>query len=120
MAEHFASVDEYLDSLPVEPRDVLLTLRRTIHDVVPGATETISYNIPTIVVDGRPLLYFAGWKQHLGVYPVPCTDNPIEAEIEPYRATKDSLNFPYSKPIPYDLVGRIAAMLLARREEAGR
>jgi len=65
--QRFGSVDEYIGSFPAAAQAILEQVRRAILDAVPGAGETISYQIPTITLGGRPLLYFAGWKRHISV-----------------------------------------------------
>ena len=66
--QKFGSVEEYIGSFPADVQPVLEQVRRAILSAVPGAGETISYQIPTIMLGGRPLLYFAGWKRHISVY----------------------------------------------------
>ena len=114
-----ATVDEYLASFPPDVQEILAKVRERILDVVPGAEEKISYGIPTVSLGGRHLVYFAGWKHHVGIYPVPRADGALEQEIAPYRAAKDSLHFPYTKPIPYDLIEKVAEFLLERRRITG-
>jgi uncharacterized protein YdhG (YjbR/CyaY superfamily) len=111
VAEKFATVDEYIGSFPSQVREVLERVRRTLRDAVPDADEKISYQIPTITLHGRYLVYFAAWKHHLAVYPVPGGDEEFEAEIAPHRAAKGTLRFPFNKPIPYELIGRVAVRL---------
>ena len=82
MATSFATVDEYIASFPSAVQHVLQEIRRTMHTVVPGAGETISYNIPTITLGGGPLVYFAGWKRHVSVYPIPDGDDAYEIVAE--------------------------------------
>ena len=66
------------------------------------------YGIAAVMLGGRYALHFAGWKKHIGLYPVPRLDEPLEGEIAPYRAEKDSVVFPHAKPVPYELIGRVA------------
>ncbi|MEU4294642.1 DUF1801 domain-containing protein [Kribbella sp. NPDC026596] len=113
--QKFGSVDEYIASFPVEVREVLEEVRRTIHAVVPGAGEKISYQIPTITVDGKSLLYFSGWKEHISVYPIPPVDDALAAAIEPYRAGKGTLKFALKDPVPYDLITRLTQAFVAAR-----
>jgi uncharacterized protein YdhG (YjbR/CyaY superfamily) len=110
-----ASVDDYIGSFPAEVRAILETVRRTIRNAVPTAGETISYQIPTITLDGRSLLYFAGWKHHVSVYPAPTGDEAFERQVAPYRSSKGTLKFPLSKPIPYDLIEQVVALLIDLR-----
>ena len=111
----FATVDEYIASYPEEVRTILEEVRRTIRGVVPDCGETISYQIPTVTVDGQRLVYFAAWKHHLSVYPVPAGDDALDRELAPHLAAKGTLKFPYDKPIPYPLIKRVAQALLAQR-----
>jgi uncharacterized protein YdhG (YjbR/CyaY superfamily) len=111
MAEKFTSVEDYLDSFPPDVRRALEEIRATILGAVDGAVETISYNIPTVRVDGRPVVHYAGWKQHLSLYPVPAGDEDLVRELAPYVAGKGTLKFPLDQPIPHDLVVRIARQL---------
>ena len=71
MAGRFATVDDYAASLPEGVRPVLEEVRRVVHRVVPGCEETISYRMPTFVLDGQPLVRVAAWKKHLGLHPLP-------------------------------------------------
>lgn len=120
MADHkFASVDEYIGSFPADVQAILAKVRRTILDAVPAAGETISYQIPTITLDGSPLLYFAGWKQHISLYPAPRGDEAFERQLEPYRSAKSTLKFPLSSPIPYDLIGQVVKLRMDSPSRGG-
>lgn len=70
MNDAYADIDAYLATVPDAQRGVLDSLRATIHEVVPGAEECISYGIPTFKYRGRPLIYFAAAKKHLAIYGV--------------------------------------------------
>ncbi len=118
----FKSVDEYIASQPDPVQGVLERVRSTIRKAVPEAEEVISYKIPTYKLPGGPVLYFAGWKQHVSLYPA--TAHVVEAfrdEITPYLVSKSTLRFPLSQPVPVKLIGRIArfrAMEVAERNQA--
>jgi uncharacterized protein YdhG (YjbR/CyaY superfamily) len=111
----FDTVEAYLTSFPDDVRPILEQIRAAIRAAVPGAEETMSYNIPTFTLSGRPVVYFAGWKHHVSVYPIPEADEVLERELAPYRAAKGTLRFPLARPIPYEAIGRAAALLAARR-----
>jgi uncharacterized protein YdhG (YjbR/CyaY superfamily) len=115
MATVFATVDAYVESFPEETRVILSRVRSTILAEVPGAEEKIRYGMPAVMLGGRYAIHYAAWKRHLGLYPVPVLDDALETELAPYRAAKDSVNFAYSAPIPYDLIGRVAAAIVALR-----
>jgi uncharacterized protein YdhG (YjbR/CyaY superfamily) len=119
MAGRFATVDEYVASLPEDARAVMDEVRRVVHRVVPDVGETISYQMPTFTLEGRPLVHVAAWKKHLGLYPLPPMDGELAAAVEPYRRAKDAMQLRYDRPVPYDLVEQVVAALLARRRLAG-
>jgi uncharacterized protein YdhG (YjbR/CyaY superfamily) len=101
------SIDEYIAEFPAGPRAVLEEMRTLIRAAAPGATETISYAIPTFDLNGRHLVHFAGYARHIGFYP---TGSGIEAfrdELRPYKSSKGSVQFPLGQPLPADLIRRI-------------
>jgi uncharacterized protein YdhG (YjbR/CyaY superfamily) len=111
----FTTVDEYVASFPPETRAILEKVRRTMRSAAPGTEETISYGIPTFTLDGRYLIYFAGWKRHISIYPIPRGDEALERDLAPFVAAKGTLRFPLDKPIPYDLIERITAAAVRAR-----
>jgi uncharacterized protein YdhG (YjbR/CyaY superfamily) len=115
MGQQFASVDDYIGRYPDDVRLILEQVRGALHRAVPAAGEKISYQMPTITLDGGSLVYFAAWKHHIGLYPIPTADDELEQAVAPYRAAKDTVRFRYDRPIPYDLIERLAAFLVSRR-----
>ena len=115
MGESFADVDAYIGSFPADVQQVLDTVRRTLHEAVPGAGERISYQIPTITVDGRSLVHFAGWKRHISLYPGPEGDADLDAALAPYRSGQGTLRFPLDQPMPLALIARVARCLADQR-----
>ena len=113
------SVDDYIEGYPDDVRVVLEKIRATIRRAVPRSSEKISYKIPTVTLDGKYLVYYAAWKHHIAVYPVPAGDEAFERELAPYRAAKGTLRFPLDQPVPYGLIGRIAKRLAAARSDRG-
>ena len=114
MSEHFATVDEYIGSFPPDVQEVLEQVRQAIHAGVPDAVEKIRYDIAAVMLTPTRAIHFAGWKKHVGLYPVPRFEGELEEAIAPYRAAKDSANFLYARPIPYELIERIARAIAAR------
>ena len=109
-----ATVDEYIEALPDDVRAIMEGVRRTIRDVVPGVGERISYSMPTFTLDGMPLVHVAAWKKHIGIYPLPAVEGPLADDVAPYRGAKDAMHLPLREPVPYELVGRVVAALVAR------
>jgi uncharacterized protein YdhG (YjbR/CyaY superfamily) len=112
------SIDEYIAGFPAETQTALEEMRALIHESAPDATETISYAIPTFDFNGKLLVSFAGWRKHVGLYPLPGGDEALQAELEPYKSGKSTAQFPLSKPLPTDLIRRIIEFRVA--EEAGK
>jgi uncharacterized protein YdhG (YjbR/CyaY superfamily) len=111
----FGSVDEYIESFPADMQEILQQVRETIHAAVPGAGEKISYQMPTITLDGKYLMYFSGWKAHISVYPIPPMDDALAQQLGRYTSGKGTLAFPTNEPIPYDLIRRVAEAFVASR-----
>jgi uncharacterized protein YdhG (YjbR/CyaY superfamily) len=105
------TVDEYISTLPEDVRPVLQGVRRAIRSALPGAEERIRYGMPAVMLDERYAIHYAGWKKHVGLYPIRTLEGGLEAEIAPYRTHKDSVRFLYCEPIPYDLIERVTAAL---------
>lgn len=113
MPDQFASVDDYLRRLPDDTRAILQELRRRLRAISPGTGETISYQMPTITLNGRSLVHFAAWKHHVALYPVPDGEADFERDIAPYRSGKSTVKFPYGSPMPYELIERMVELLIA-------
>jgi uncharacterized protein YdhG (YjbR/CyaY superfamily) len=113
------SIDDYLTGFPSEVREVLQEIRRVAHEAVPGAGETIKYQMPTLTLNGRSLVHFAGWKAHISLYPEPGPDGALEHELDPFRSGRGTLKFPLDRPIPYALIGRVVQRLAEERSADG-
>jgi len=99
------AIDAYLAELSAEQRDLLLALRRTIHELVPEAVETISYGMPAFKVDGKALIWFAAWKRHCSVYPVGPGFLATHPELAGHgHSDKGALHFSAEKPLPSSVV----------------
>jgi uncharacterized protein YdhG (YjbR/CyaY superfamily) len=112
-----STVDEYIAVQPVAAQIVLERVRGVIGKAVPDAEECISYSIPAFRFSGRILLYFAGWTEHYSIYPASdAMVTAFEGALDEYRASKGTLRFPLSNPVPVKLIGRIAKF---RAQEMG-
>jgi uncharacterized protein YdhG (YjbR/CyaY superfamily) len=115
MATKYRTVDDYIRSFPADIQPILQRVRTSVHKAAPGSGEKISYGIPSVTVDDRSVVYFAGWKEHVSLYPLPAVDEAMDEELAPYKASRGTLKFPLRKPIPYDLIERVTALLVKER-----
>ena len=116
----FASVDDYVASLPSSWQAVAAQLRALIHDTVDGVSERISYDMPTFDLKGQPLIYFGVWKKHIGLYPA--TGRVVAHfgdEFAPYKLGPGTIQFPLDKPMPMDLIRRIIEFRASELRSAG-
>jgi uncharacterized protein YdhG (YjbR/CyaY superfamily) len=128
------TVDEYIAGFPAEVAARLEEVRQIIRSVAPDVRERISYRMPTFTLDGRPLVHVAGWKNHIGLYPLPPMDDDRDDDrddardddrdddlakaVAPYRSAKDAMNLPHAAELPRELVERVIGLLVDRH--AGR
>ncbi len=103
----FKTIDEYIRTFLKDVQTILEKMRKTIREAAPGAVETISYQMPTFKLNGKGLVYFAAFKNHIGFYPIPSGVEAFEKELSPYKQGKGSVQFPIDQPVPYDLVRRV-------------
>ena len=106
MRAQFATVDDYIAAFPAEIRRILRRIRATVRKAAPGAQERISYGMPSFT-QGRTLVYYAAFTNHIGLYPPVKGDAKLRTEIARYANEKGNLKFPLDEPIPYALIGRI-------------
>lgn len=107
-----ATIDEYIAAYPPRIRAILERIRKTVRKAAPGAEERVAYRMPSFALNGA-LVYFGGFKEHVGFFP-PCRDAQIKRAAAEYAGPKGNLQFRYDEPIPYDL---IAAIVKARVRE---
>jgi len=113
------SVEDYIAAQPEAVQRVLGRVRNTIRKAVPDAQEVISYKMPTYMLRGHRMLYFAVWKRHYSIYAA--TAQVLAAfpeELAAYQVDKGTIRFPFSEPVPVKLIARIAKF--RAKEIAGR
>ena len=101
-------VDEAIAASPEPSRNRLNQILAPLREEIPGAVETISYGIPTFDLNGRHVIHFAGYQNHVGLYPTPHGVDAFEAELAAYPQGKGSVQLPHDRPLPVDLIRRIA------------
>ena len=118
----FATVDKYIASFPDPTQRHLKQIRSLAREIVPGdATETISYGIPTFKIGGTYVVYFAGYKNHVSVYPLPGGTEAFRKKLEPYRHGAGTARFSVSEPLPEALIKQmIRALVKASKARTAR
>lgn len=109
-------IDEYIAGFPHDVRAKLEKIRAVILEAAPGATEKISYRMPTFVLEGN-LVHFAAYEHHIGFYPTPSAIEKFSEELKGYRGGKGSVQYPLDQPVPYDLVREIVAFRVSENLE---
>jgi len=111
------AVDEYMAAAPKEAQPLLRQLRKTIKAAAPDAVERISYGMPHYEHRGR-LVYFAAFKNHIGLYPAGYADK--YPEMKRYLAGAGTLRFPIGEPLPVALIAKLVKTRVKENEDAGR
>ena len=108
------SIDEYIAGQPEMIRAKLEQVRAAIRRAVPEAVEGIGYRMPGYKLHGKPLLYFAGFKEHYSLFAASGTFfATLEEELRGYEVRKGTVHFSLAKPVPVNLIGRIAKLRAA-------
>jgi uncharacterized protein YdhG (YjbR/CyaY superfamily) len=105
-SKKYNSVDEYLSGQPTHVKSRLEQIRKTIKKAAPEAEEVISYNMPAFKQEGA-LVYYAGYKGHIGFYPVSSAIRQFKDELSGYELSKGTIRLPIDKPIPVGLISKI-------------
>ncbi|HYF96481.1 MAG TPA: DUF1801 domain-containing protein [Patescibacteria group bacterium] len=114
--KNYKDIDKYIDNFSGDTRKKLEDIRKTIKSVVPKeATEKISYGIPTYYLNGN-LLHFAGYKAHIGFYPGSASITEFKKELAAYKTSRGTVQFPHDKPLPLDLIRKIAGICVERNQ----
>jgi uncharacterized protein YdhG (YjbR/CyaY superfamily) len=100
------TIDDYIAGFPREVQEKLQQIRQVIKKVAPEAQETIKYAMPTFTLQGN-LVYFAGFKNHIGFYGIPNGNAALQKELSAYKQGKGSIQFPLDQPMPLDLIARM-------------
>lgn len=106
------NIDKYISTFTPEIQEILEQIRATIQNAAPLASEAIKYDMPAFTQNGKNLVYFAAFKNHIGFYPVPTGNKDWDSELAPFKTGKGSIQFPYSKPIPLDLIIKVVEFRL--------
>ena len=101
-----ANIDEYIAAFPATLQKRLKSIRQAIRKAAPDAQEKISYGIAAFTLNGD-LIYFAAYKNHIGVYPGAAAIAAMKADLLGYRTAKGTVQLPLDEPLPFPLIGKL-------------
>ncbi|MBK7095385.1 MAG: DUF1801 domain-containing protein [Saprospiraceae bacterium] len=114
------AVEKYISGFPPEIKEILVKIRKLIKYIAPEAEESIAYGMPAYKTVGKPLVYFAAFKKHIGFYATPSGHEQFAEELSAYKQGKGSVQFLLNKPIPYDLIKKIVLFRVKENSEKNR
>jgi uncharacterized protein YdhG (YjbR/CyaY superfamily) len=106
-------IEEYILKFPENIQDILRKIRTLIKDNAPDAEEQMAYGVPGYKINKIPLVYFAAFKNHIGLYAVPLNHREFKDELSKYKQGKGTVRFPLNRLIPFDLIERIVKFKVA-------
>jgi uncharacterized protein YdhG (YjbR/CyaY superfamily) len=113
-------INEYIAGFPEDIQKLLNQVRKLVKKAAPDAAETIKYAMPAFTLNGN-LVYFAAFKQHIGFYPAPSRDEQFKKALAGYKIGKGSVQFPFDKPLPAELITKIVKFRVKKNlEKAGK
>ncbi len=114
------TIDEYIADFPEDIQSLLNQVRSTIKQAAPDAEESIGYGMPAYKTHGRPLVYFAAFKNHIGFYATPTGHAEFAKELSKYKQGKGSVQFPIDQPMPLELIAQIVAFRVIENQEKSK
>lgn len=112
----YETIDDYISLFPSNVQDLLISVFIAIKKVAPKSEEAISYGIPTLKLNGKNLVHFAGYEKHVGFYPGSKAVLKFAKEIAGYKSAKGSIQFPITKKMPQALISKITKFAVAENE----
>jgi len=113
MMKQHQTIDDYIAGFPEEVRVLLEKIRATIRKAAPRAEEAVKYGMPTFVLEGN-LIHFAGYKNHIGLYPGATPIEKFKDELAGYETSKGTVRLPLDQRIPVGLIGKITKFCVER------
>jgi uncharacterized protein YdhG (YjbR/CyaY superfamily) len=107
MKNEIKTVDDYILNFSVGTQEKLRVIRQAILDSAPDAIESISYGMPAYKLNNKPLVYFAGFTNHIGFYATPTGHKKFLNRLSTYKHGKGSVQFPLNQPLPVKLISEI-------------
>ncbi len=112
----YQTIGEYIEIFPKSTQIFLRKMRATIKSQIPKAKEGISYGIPTFYLNGKYLVYFAAFKNHLSVYPATTSAVTKVKGLSKYKVSKGTLRFPLTEPIPFEMIKKFVKLRVKEQQ----
>ena len=113
------NIDQYIATFPEPTKLLLRQVRENIMKAAPGAEEAISYQMPAFKLHGM-LVYFAGYKNHIGFYPGAEVIGVFKKELLAFKCSKGTIQFPLDKPLPLVLISKIVKLRVRQNIEKAK
>lgn len=110
-------VDEYINGFSGEAKSRMVKIRAVIRKLAPDVVEQMAYGMPGYKLNKKPLVYFGGFKEHIGFYATPSGHKEFEADLAKYKQGKGSVQFPLSEPLPVELIERMVKFRVRENNE---
>ena len=110
-------IDAYIKGFDTDVQNRLYAIREALFELVPDADEALKYRMPTIIHHGN-LIHHAAFKEHIGIYPLPHVLEKLKEILSAYKQGKGSIQFPNDKPLPIDVIVKIAQERIKEHAEA--
>lgn len=111
-------IDDYLDKLSTPQKTELDRIRKIVKTIVPDATETISYGMPTLKYEGKYLIYFAAFTNHMSIFPGSALTESLKDKLGKYKLAKGTIQFTADNPIPESIIKEIVTVRMANIDKA--
>jgi len=113
-------IEKYISQYPAGTQDILRKIRTLIKSIAPNVEELIAYRMPCYKTHKKPLVYFAAFEKHIGLYATPSGHTEFKDELSKYKQGKGSVQFPLDQPIPYELIERIVKYRVVENDNKTR
>ncbi len=110
----YKTVKEYWNTFDGITLEKMQELHTCIQEAIPEATSCISYNMPAIKKE-KIIAYYAGYKNHIGFYPLPQCILHFEEQLKPYKTSKGAVQFSLHQPLPLNLIAEMVRFNLASK-----
>jgi uncharacterized protein YdhG (YjbR/CyaY superfamily) len=104
----YKTVDEYINRAAPPAQEKLKEFRAIVRELAPKVSESISYGMPAYKLNG-PLVYFGAFKNHVSLFATASrrVAEKFAKELEPYKKSKGTIQFPLDEPLPTSLIRKI-------------